>query len=87
MTCTSFSDVPTCYRFFEQFGSLNQRFKERDLLVLESDHENLDTVTEMCDIVSAGAAVSATTPGVTWDNVAYKNIFKFNHRMERSEVI
>ena len=31
-------------------------------------------------------SVVSTTPGITWDNITYKNIFKFNHGLERSEV-
>ena len=71
-------------RFFEQFGLLSQRFKERDLLKVESktsepeEEEQRGAEMEGC--------TPASCPGLTWDRVSYTNIFKFNQDLEKNEV-
>ena len=71
-------------RFFEQFGLLSQRFKERDLLNVDS--KSPEPGEEEPQPESDGGCTSASCPGLTWDAVSYTNIFKFNQDLEKTEV-
>ena len=71
-------------RFFEQFGLLSQRFKERDLLNVDS--KSPEPGEEEPRAESEGGCSSASCPGLTWDAVSYTNIFKFNQDLEKTEV-
>ena len=67
-------------RFFEQFGALSQRFQERELLAVEdrSGEEGGEGRREV--------SVTGTTPGLSWDNINYNNIFTFNQDLEKTQL-
>ena len=63
---------------------LSQRFKERDLLKVDS--KTSESGEGEAERESEEGCVPATCPGLTWDSVTYTDIFKFNQDLEKTEV-
>ena len=63
---------------------LSQRYKERDLLKVDS--KTSEPAEGEAEKEEESGCVPASCPGLTWDSVSYTDIFKFNQDLEKTEV-
>ena len=69
--------------FFEKFGSLIQRHKERELIILASKSPSVDLEVEQVFLESIHGS---SMPGMTWDNLPYTSSFTFHHGLQKKDV-
>ena len=72
-------------KFFEKFGTLVQKYKEKELLIAAAKSPSQDIDHEQV-FLEAHQNFGATMPGMTWDNLAYTTSFTFNQGMQKKDV-
>ena len=72
--------------FFEQFGTLAQRYKEKELMLNTDKSLKLEAEEEQVMSESQQNLGSSMT-GLTWDNLSYStNTFTFNQTLQKKDV-
>ena len=72
-------------QFFEKFGTLVQKYKEKELLMAPAKSPSLDVDHEQV-FIELHHNLGSTMPGMTWDNLAYTASFTFNQGMQKKDV-
>ena len=84
LSCRRVSDVDR--QFFEQFGTLAQRYKEKELMLNTDKSLKLEAEEEQVMSESQQNLGSSMT-GLTWDNLSYStNTFTFNQTLQKKDV-